>query len=211
MVTAAQFLADHDQLISQGQAAMFTLPTATAEGQQSHHSQEMEKTMQDLMEVLRDDQGGIPQFFVSDFQFQHLLLIAEKGHDCPSSGADDFQTDQLATFLAEEVELCRNASRTAFSASAVLPAQGQAVASEIIRLGQAEDQCVDASHFMVAQGFGGPSPADLLLFPGEETDRVWTLGWGIWLPISTFWDFRRLTGWTASTRSRPSFDWLSSI
>ena len=149
MATDAQFLAD--QLISQGQAAMFTLPTATAEGQQSHHSQEMEKTMQDLMEVLRDDQ--------------------EKGHDCPSSGADDFQTDQLATFLAEEVELCRNASRTAFSASAVLPAQGQAVASEIIRLGQAEDQCVDASH-MVAQGFGGPSPADLLLFPGEETDRA---------------------------------------
>ena len=134
------------------------------------HSQEMEKTMQDLMEVLRDDQGGR-----ETGRLWQCKSIAEKcqmiGRDCPSSGAH-FRTDQLATFLAEEVELCRNASG---ATSAILPAQGQAVAVGSVRLGIEQSGATTLTAFPPQQCFGQQSPmaTDLMLFQGpDEADRV---------------------------------------
>uniref|UniRef100_A0A914NH20 Uncharacterized protein n=1 Tax=Meloidogyne incognita TaxID=6306 RepID=A0A914NH20_MELIC len=59
------------------------------------HSQEMEKTMQDLMEVLQNDQSTTTT----------------------TNCINNSQTDRLANFLAEEVEMHRNNSSNIFSSS----------------------------------------------------------------------------------------------
>uniref|UniRef100_A0A1I8B0Z4 SAP domain-containing protein n=1 Tax=Meloidogyne hapla TaxID=6305 RepID=A0A1I8B0Z4_MELHA len=62
------------------------------------HNQEMEKTMQDLMEVLQND--------------QYTTDCTNNNTQCNNS-----QTDRLANFLAEEVEMHRNNSSAIFSSS----------------------------------------------------------------------------------------------